>query len=284
MRCAGVTVTLALATSCKAHQAAWPNATQARCDATAEQVACLYQSNTIVAAWFSRDVHWQVPAGQPPRQGWPAVILFQGSLFSAERAWAAQRTDAFGAYYQTETVRTLLEHGFAVLTPETKFGGHSFWDTNVLPFVWAWRSSPDHALMKQLFADIERGAFGPLNPRELFAAGISSGGYMTSRMAQAYPERFRALAIASAAWATCAGLLCSVPDRLPTAHPPTLFLHGEQDHVVPIETARAYDAALRKQGLVSILRADPAAGHGWTSTAPTTILQFFSFYRTAPSY
>ena len=47
--------------------------------------------------------------------------------------------------------------------------------------------------------DPEARAVGPLDPSRLLAIGVSSGGYMTSRMAVSYPGKFRALAIAAGA-------------------------------------------------------------------------------------
>jgi hypothetical protein len=62
-------------------------------------------------------VHWQVPLGDPPASGWPVVLMFQGSLFSAELTWIATDDLPFGAFHQTRVVKALLDHGFAVITP-----------------------------------------------------------------------------------------------------------------------------------------------------------------------
>ena len=99
---------------------------------------------------------------------------------------------------------------------------------------------------------------------------------MTSRMAQAYPGRFRALAVVSASWATCSGALCSVPAALPSEHPPTLFLHGERDDVVPISTMRRYADALRAQGTQTRVVTDAEAGHVWLDVAPLEVPAWFS--------
>lgn len=92
----------------------------------------------------------------------------------------------------------------------------------------------------------------------LYATGISSGGYMTSRTANEFASRpgqfvpahpFRAVAIESASFESCAGALCVIPTPLPATHPPTLFLHGLIDPIVPIITAQAYDGALQAQSI-----------------------------------
>jgi len=110
------------------------------------------------------------------------------------------------------------------------------------------------------------GMFGYLDYKRKFATGISSGGYMTSRMAVSYAGsfifsflffkkkknshfnslllnillgEFLSLAVAAGSYATCAGPLCVVPN-LPLNHPPTLFLHGGLDPIVPQFTMETY--------------------------------------------
>jgi poly(3-hydroxybutyrate) depolymerase len=109
----------------------------------------------------------------------------------------------------------------------------------------------------------------------LYATGISSGGYMTSRMAVSYAGMFRALAIASASYATCLGAVCSVPSVLPGDHPPTLFLHGTIDTIVPIETMRPYHERLEAQGIATDVDEDPTAGHQWLDDSPERITAWF---------
>lgn len=244
-----------------------------RCEQTAEMITCPKQ--TIELGPWMRDVHWQVPLGEPPAGGWPVVLMFQGSFFSAEVTWTAAAILPFGAYNQTLVVKTLLDHGYAVITPETKLDGGTFWDTNVPPYSLAWETSEDHQLMLAIFAAIADGTFGPLALDRWFATGVSSGGYMTSRMAVSYPGKFRSLAIAAASYATCSGPLCDVPEQDPD-HPPTLFLHGELDPTVPLATAVEYRDRLAAVGVDTRLVTDPAEGHGWIPAAPAEVLQWFA--------
>ena len=55
----------------------------------------------------------------------------------------------------------------------------TFWDTDIPPWSLDWDAAPDNALMLSLFKAIEDKTFGLLDPGHLYAAGISSGGYMT---------------------------------------------------------------------------------------------------------
>lgn len=243
------------------------------CEETATTISC--PKVTIELGPWQRDVHYQVPLGEPPAGGWPVVLMFQGSFFSAEITWVATDDLPFGAYYQTRTVKRLLDGGFAVITPEAKLDGGTFWDTNVPPYSLNWESSEDHLLMLEIFAAIEDGTFGPLDPARLFATGISSGGYMTSRMAVSYPGKFRALAIAAGSYATCSGPLCVVPD-LDGSHPPTLFLHGEIDVTVPLATAEAYYEELVASQVDARLVTEPTGGHAWIPASPDEVFMWFA--------
>lgn len=246
-----------------------------RCADEAGALSCAHGTVVCEVRALDREVHWQLPEGEAPADGWPVAVLYQGSFLSAERTWEAEPDDDFGGWHQTRLVEALLGAGFAVLTPETRYDGATYWDTNVLPWSVSWEKSADHRLVEAIFDGVDGGVFGPLDPDALYAAGISSGGYMTSRMAEAYPGRFRALAIQSASWATCSGAICDLPKALPADHPPTLFLHGEDDLIVPVGTMQKYADALEAQGTeVDVVR-EAEVGHAWLPVAPEAIVAWF---------
>jgi len=248
--------------------------TPAPCTVTATEVSCEHATVVFHAGFAAREVHVQHPLGEPPAAGWPTAILYQGS-FDTGGVWTGEDGAPFGGLHEARVTAALLDAGFAVLAPETRLDGFSYWDTNILPWSFAWTLSADHRLVKGILRAIDEGRLGPLDPDRLFAAGISSGGYMTSRMAVAYPGRFRALAIASGSYATCAGPACIVP-ALRDGHPPTLFLHGEADAVVPIGTMEAYADALDAAGVEVERVTDPDAGHGWIAAAPEAVVGWFT--------
>ena len=167
-------------------------ATDSRCVTSNRWIACDYESTTLHTDYVRdtrRDVHWQIPLGDPPETGWPVVILYQGSLYSGELAWTAERDGPWGMWHQGELVKTLLDSGYAVLSPEAHLNGDTWWDTNVMMWELAWELSPDHALVVSLLESIEDGTFGPLDPDRIFATGISSGGFgsgVTPRSAQIF--------------------------------------------------------------------------------------------------
>jgi poly(3-hydroxybutyrate) depolymerase len=246
------------------------------CTMEVDRRVCPYETVGLSTGMARRDVHFQRPdSPDVPADGWPVVVLFQGSLFSGETFWEAEPDAPFGGWHQPALVHALLSAGFAVVTPEAQFDGTTFWNTNVWPWSTAWSTSPDHRLMLALFEGLEDGTFGDVDPERLYAAGISSGGYMTSRMAKSYPGRFRALGIQSASWATCGGPLCVLPANLPDDHPPTVFLHGEDDAIVPLWTMEQYADRLDAQGVSTERIVEPDVGHAWLEVAPETLTAWF---------
>jgi dienelactone hydrolase len=236
---------------------------------------------TGALALTPRDVHWQVPVGAPPAGGWPAVVMYSPSLYSADLAWSASRLLPAGAYYETATIKNLLDHGYAVLTPESHLAGFTFWDTNV-PLL-NYDVAPDRYFVDDIVAGIGNGTFGPLNRNRLFATGMSSGGYMTSRMAVSHRGTFKALAVQSGSYANCLGPICSVPGDLPDDHPPTLFLHGIIDPIVPIATMYPYRNGLDAQGTPTRTVTSLFATHEFLPAAPAEILAWFQRWDPGPS-
>ena len=244
------------------------------CEVDASRIACVRRTSVLDVDGVERAVHFQWPSTEPPAGGFPTVLLFQGSASPAGLAWVGERSGAFGAYWQADVIRALLAAGFAVITPEASFGGAGAWNTNVAPWNVAWEASPDHALMLALFDAIEGGELGELDADSLYAAGLSSGGYMSSRVAVAYEGRFRRIAIASGSYATCAGSFCAVP-TLDATHPPTLFLHGALDLVVPPSTMRLYADELSRRGVEHEVVVDPAVDHAWIPASAERVVSFF---------
>jgi dipeptidyl aminopeptidase/acylaminoacyl peptidase len=242
-----------------------------RCDVSAARVICDPEISTITAGNATREIYWQTPASPPPAAGYPLVVVFQGSFYGPDSTWGTVTADTpFGGYHQARLQAVLLENGFTVIAPRA--AGGVAWQTNSgIP----WSATTDRLIIDALLGGIAAGDFGPADTSRLHATGISSGGYMTSRMAVSYDGVFRSLAIASASYATCAGFLCAVPDTMPSDHPPTLFLHGELDLTVPISTAESYLQVLQDTGIATAMISDAGAGHEWLASAPEEILDWF---------
>jgi dienelactone hydrolase len=240
------------------------------CEISATNAKCLSQQTTI----GGRPVAYQTPLGTPPSGGWPGVVYFQGSLVPGTDAFSAASTAEFGQYYLTLTVAALLADGYAVIAPDAASDGTTFWDTNIPPYSTSWSGCPDDVFMQALFSALSSAAFGPINTTRLYAMGISSGGFMTSRMAISYQGKFRALADHSGSYATCSDT-CTVPTPLPSSHPPTLFLHGDTDVIVPLSAIQPYLDALMAEGFQTQLVTDVDAGHQWLPEGVQVIPAWF---------
>lgn len=223
----------------------------------------------------SREVRYRLPNGVPPKNGWPVVIIFQGTLAPVE--FFRYRSERYGLFYEAKLIEELLLNGFAVLAPDA-FNQFA-WETNLPPYSKEkskYEYSIDFYFISKMLEAIKYHQFGSLNFQKLFATGISSGGYMTSRMALEFENQFKAVAIQSASYATCLGGECQIPPRLSRNHPPTLILHGTQDNKVPIETAVAYYETLKRNSIITKFYKNDKKGHEWLPESPDKIIQFFN--------
>ncbi len=267
MRLLIVTLLHVVACGCAAPLAIDDGGAAPHCTVTDTEVTCAPRLTVLLG----RDVYWQTPEQDAPALGRPVVVLYQGSFLGPSTTWGTVRTSmAFGGYQQARLQALLLEHGFTVIAPSAAAG--IAWQTNL---GLAWDSTSDKPFIDALLEATRRGDFGAVDATRLYATGISSGGYMTSRMALSYAGVFRALAIHSGSWATCAGVACVLPDALPDQHPPTRFLHGRGDLTVPLYTAEPYQLKLSARGVEADLIIDDAAGHEWLSVSPEKIVEWF---------
>lgn len=273
------------------------------------RISC--ESQSIDVGSPARAVRYQLPPGTAPVGGWPVVLLYHGTggLISWTAPASSTGALSFGNYYQVQVIRDLLAAGYAVLAPPAT-SLSTAWQTNNMsacpaggctqnkgPTAEQYPGTADDLFFQALFTVIDTSQAGigfgaKLNGSRLYAAGISSGGYNSSRMAINYASRFRALAVQSASYANCSGRGCVVP-ALPSDHPPTLFLHGAGDDIVPLSTMLPYAAALagkaytvvdysRGLKLLGDTRCDADSqanckvGHQWIQMAPVEILNWFN--------
>jgi len=245
------------------------------CTADSWSVSCPSSSTSLYAAGLWRSVYYQTPAGTPPSGGWPVVVFYQGSFNPAWTAFSGTQADPFGRYSLALTTKTLLDNGYAVVAPNALLNGTTYWQTNIAPYATNWSISADHPFVLAVLSGISGGRFGPLNAGRKYAMGISSGGFMTSRMAVSYGGQFKALAVQSGSYAWCSSA-CVVPVPLPSNHPPTLFLHGLLDTVVPIGSMTVYRDELNREGRSTRTVVNPNAGHEWLPEGPQEVLGWFN--------
>ncbi len=232
-----------------------------------DKLECPFQKTSI----SGREILYSLPQSENnASKKTPVVLLFQGSATPIE--FSRHKNDRFHTYYELETIENLLNHGYAVIVPRPTL--NLVWDTNLFPWSMNYQSTADYAFMLKILNYISDGSFGNLDAKHIYAAGFSSGGYQSSRMAITFPEQIRAVAIQSASYATCVGFMCWV-GLIPDNHPPTLFLHGRQDDVVPISTMKKYAQALLKKNIPFSIWVDEHQGHEWSIEAPQKILNWF---------
>jgi hypothetical protein len=161
-----------------------------------------------------------------------------------------------------------------------------YWYTNIPPFdsdLSKWPESDDSPVITAILDGIAAGDFGPLDPQHLHAAGFSSGAYMTSRMAFSYTKHFLSLSIQSGSYYYCDGACDPTHPNGQDApgfasHPPTLFLHGEADPLVPPETSLLYYQTLLLDQVPTRRVTQKGARHEWIDAAPNEILAWVQKY------
>ena len=244
-------------------------AVASRCTVTTESVFCTHNVTHLTAGTASRDVYWQTPLTPAPPGGYPVVVMYQGSFAGPSLTWdTLTPSAAFAGFQQGRLQAMLLDHGFTVVAPSAAVG--VAWQTNSgIPY----DASTDKDVIDALLTAIEAGQYGPADKARFYATGISSGGYMTSRMAVSYAGKFRALVIEAGSYATCSQT-CNVP-TLPADHPPTLFMHGDADSTVPLSAMTPYRDKLMADGRVVDTIIHAGAGHEWLPEGKTAVPAWF---------
>ncbi len=125
---------------------------------------------------------------------------------------------------------------FVVISPQCP--QHSLWPSEM------------HSLMALLDDATARLA---VDPGRIYLTGLSAGGYMTSWLATAYPERFAAIAPVSG------GGLSVDEERLKGV--PVWAFHGAKDELCPVSAAEDMVAAVNAAGGNARLKIYPGTGH-----------------------
>lgn len=237
------------------------------------KISCSYDTLSLPSSPVtSRDIKFELPLGTPPAGGWPVVLIYQGTGFPVE---FTRKTNApFGGYYEAKLIKKMLDNGYAVLAPRAP--AELAWLTNSAGPATIYNLTTDYVFLNNVFDAIEDGIFGPLNPNRKYATGISSGGYNSSRMAVSFPGEFKALMVQAGSYATCLGPVCVVPWDLPSDHPPTYFVHGFIDAIVPWWTMDIYYDRLLSEGIETGRHTETWGGHEWFPESANLALQWFN--------
>lgn len=171
-------------------------------------------NGTLVSAGEDRAYLLYVPASYDPSVPTPLVISIHGFA-----EWPA---------HQMQTTRwndLADEYGFIVVYPAG----------TRLPMRWRTRGAPgsatdpaqDITFLSDLITTLERDY--NIDPRRIYANGLSNGGGMSFVLSCALSERIAAVGIVSGA------LLYPWEDCRPTRPVPALIFHGTADEIVPFE-------------------------------------------------
>ena len=154
--------------------------------------------------------------------------------------------------------RVFLERGFFVILPEGKIDrdGHRFWNATDACCDHHSEQPDDVAYLDAVLDDAA--ARYPIDPKQLFLAGVSNGGFMAQRYACDRPERVRAFAsVSGALWDD----LTKCPASTGVA---ALLIHGDADDVVH------YDGGSSLIGTAARYPPAPVAAQFWATRAGAT--------------
>ena len=235
-----------------------------------DSLSCQHKMIKLDGLYAKREILYAIPDTPRPERGYPVALFFQGSFFPMQ--FERNKNDPFGGYNEILTIKALLDNGFIVIAP--KAGANFFWQSNLIGLNYD--LSSDKYLIDKIIGEIKNQSFGPADTENLFALGISSGGYMTDRMAQSHNHaEFKALAIAAASYAKCGGPYCPLPSEISVFHPPTLFLHGKRDLIVPLYTMEKYEKLLRENHVITKKIIHETATHQWIQESPDAVISWF---------
>lgn len=179
------------------------------------QLSGTHSKATLDVAGVQRSYRSYVPRGLP--KGAPLVLVMHGS---GEGPQAIR----VGTGYGFE--RLADQHGFAVVYP--KSFGFDWNDCSSIGDTAVNGVRADDAGFLAALVDKLVGEIG-VDPRRVFAAGVSNGGSMALRLALEQPQRYRAVAAALANVPSPQNFQCQPVARTPSV----MIMNGTDDPLVP---------------------------------------------------
>jgi polyhydroxybutyrate depolymerase len=165
--------------------------------------------HTIDMNGVTRSYLLYVPPGQNGKR-LPAFMMMHGSGSTDVQQERYSNFDAFAD-----------AHGLVVMYPQ---GIDKHWNDGRV--IGHESMSDDIGFMKAMLAEVT--AQGAIDPRRVYAAGISNGGFMAQHMACVMPEALAGIAVVAASQPVDAA--CPSPRPMPV-----IFFHGTADKFVPFD-------------------------------------------------
>lgn len=177
--------------------------------------------------------------------------------------------------------------GYAVIAPdsiEPTCPGEKHW-------AYTTGDTVDLQFFNNIFAWIENNP--NLDSSRVYIAGISSGGFMTSRLAlNIGTSKIKGVVVHSAGDADYSSITSAnncntalnqnIPTNIPSTHPKTLLINGINDQLDPVIMGENYYSALTTAGIsANIIKVNCGSGtehlicHDWFNENDYTILNFF---------
>jgi polyhydroxybutyrate depolymerase len=164
-------------------------------------------SHTIDVNGVSRTYLLYVPPGQSGKH-LPAFILLHGGGSTDAQQETYSNFDAFAE-----------AHGLVVMYPQ---GIDKHWNDGRV--IGHESMADDVGFMKAMLAEVT--AQGLIDPKRVYAAGISNGGFMAQHLACLMPEALAGISVVAATQPVDAA--CPSPRPMPV-----IFFHGTADKLVP---------------------------------------------------
>jgi parallel beta-helix repeat protein len=224
---------------------------------------------------------WKAPDSPPPIEGYPVLLVLHGGLSFAESWFWAGHGLYLGALIwglrQTKFVETALKRGYFVIAPDSTYLSFlsdktKTWDTTTQTF----SDSLDLPFIQDIFDWIANDSQVPINTSNIFCAGFSAGGFMTSRIAHYFGSKIKAIAVHSATNANVLNWKYDFsPQNFSEDHPPTIVIQGGKDTLMPAAAAIHFYEELQRNGIKSELLYKPSGHHIWLSEFNNAIFDWF---------
>jgi len=229
----------------------------------------------------------------------PVIIVLHGGGQSAD-AW-------FSSNEQSQFVTDALADGYAIIAPNS--GSPIYSSCTIQTKQWYyekdWATLDDYDFFNEIFSWINSNQ--DLNSNRVYATGISSGGFMSSRLARSFgTSKLKAIAVHSSGDAdsithgdqsdlklctfgtggtipdACGPTFNNIDSPINTNHPPTLIIHGTYDGMVPVASGEHYYDELNSAGIQVTKFIKTTGGitacHSWFSESSQKILDWFGKY------
>lgn len=213
----------------------------------------------------------------------PVMIYFHGTNSPVELSRPLNAD--YGLAYENSYIQSLTDAGYIVIAPTANrivpfYIGFPVvaWEANISPYSNHFERGRDYQLAHYLLKNLEDFSDVPVDRNNIFLSGFSSGGYMSSRLAQdaRIASQIRGIVVHSASYGECLASQCYVPANLPAHHPPTLLVANKDDSIVPFYTVEMYQARLRDNNITQHSVFSNEGDHAWTQNHGAQVVDWLN--------